>query len=113
MTATILVVEDVRLIRDLVSEALHRDGHQVLEGCDGLPLPKLIPSSRNGMTSLGLPSFIAKTKTACGKQTLTPKVSALIYGDGKAESDQHMPQASTRICCEIQLHCQPTGFGMG
>ena len=64
MRATILAVEDDRLIRDLVSEALHRDGHQVLEACDGAPLPKLVPSSRNGMTSLGLPSFIAKTKTA-------------------------------------------------
>ena len=30
MTATILVVEDDRLIRDLVSKALHRDGHQAL-----------------------------------------------------------------------------------
>ena len=35
MTATILVVEDDRLIRDLVSKALHRDGHQVLEAHDG------------------------------------------------------------------------------
>src|SRR5262249_3828075 len=35
MTATILVVENDRLIRDLVSKSLHRDGHQVLEACDG------------------------------------------------------------------------------
>jgi DNA-binding NtrC family response regulator len=39
MTATTLVVEDDRLIRDLVCNPLHRDGHQVLEACDGaIPL---------------------------------------------------------------------------
>ena len=34
MTATILIDDD-RLIRDLVSKALHRDGHQVLGARDG------------------------------------------------------------------------------
>ena len=39
MTATTLVVEDDRLIRDLVCNPLHRDGHQVLEACDrAIPL---------------------------------------------------------------------------
>ncbi len=35
MTATILVVENDRLIRDFVSEVLHRDGHHALKACDG------------------------------------------------------------------------------
>lgn len=35
MTATVLVVEDDRSNRDLISKVLRLDGHQVLEACDG------------------------------------------------------------------------------
>src|SRR5215510_15670005 len=62
MTATILVVENDRLIRDLVSKSLHRDGHQVLEACDGPPLLSLYRLPANGMTSLGLPLVYRKKK---------------------------------------------------
>ena len=46
MTATILVVENDRLIRDFVSEALHRDGHQVLEACDGAIALEIVQTLR-------------------------------------------------------------------
>ena len=46
MTATILAVEDDRLIRDLVSEALHRDGHQVLGACDGAIALEIVQTLR-------------------------------------------------------------------
>jgi len=32
---------------------------------------------------------------------------------GLAGSDPGKPQVSARICCEIQLHCEPTGFWDG
>ena len=35
MTATVLVVEDDRSNRDLISKVLWQDGHQILEACDG------------------------------------------------------------------------------
>ena len=35
MAATVLVVEDARSNRDLISKVLRLDGHQVLEACDG------------------------------------------------------------------------------
>ena len=35
VTATVLVVEDDRSNRDLISKVLRLDGHQVLEACDG------------------------------------------------------------------------------
>jgi two-component system, cell cycle response regulator CpdR len=35
MAATILVVEDDRSNRDLISKVQRQDGHQVLEACDG------------------------------------------------------------------------------
>jgi CheY-like chemotaxis protein len=35
MGANILVVEDDRLNRELISRALRKDGHQVVEACDG------------------------------------------------------------------------------
>ena len=35
MAATILVVEDDRSNRDLISKVLRQDGYQVLEACDG------------------------------------------------------------------------------
>jgi DNA-binding response OmpR family regulator len=46
MTATILVIEDDRLIRDLVSKALHRDGHQVYEACDGAIALEIVQTLR-------------------------------------------------------------------
>jgi len=104
MKATILIVENDRLIRDFVSEALHQTARL---------FPKLVPSSRNGMTSLGPPSFIAKTKTALWQQTLTPKVSALIYGGGTAESHPHTPQVSTRICWRSSYTVSPPVLGWG
>jgi CheY-like chemotaxis protein len=35
MAATVLVVEDDRSNRDLISKVLCQDGHQILEACDG------------------------------------------------------------------------------
>src|SRR5262245_39530680 len=35
VTGNILVVEDDRLIRDLISKVLRRDGHSIVEACDG------------------------------------------------------------------------------
>ena len=35
MEANILVVDDDRLNRELISRALRKDGHQVVEACDG------------------------------------------------------------------------------
>ena len=35
MTGNILVVEDDRLIRDLISKVLRRDRHGIVEACDG------------------------------------------------------------------------------
>ena len=35
MISNILVVEDDRLNRDLISKVLRRDGHGIVEACDG------------------------------------------------------------------------------
>jgi DNA-binding response OmpR family regulator len=35
MAANILVVDDDRLIRELISKTLRKDGHRVVEACDG------------------------------------------------------------------------------
>jgi CheY-like chemotaxis protein len=35
MAGNILVVDDDRLIRELISKTLRKDGHRVVEACDG------------------------------------------------------------------------------
>ena len=46
MTQTILVVEDDRLNRELISKVLRHEGYQVLEACDGDIAVKILQAIR-------------------------------------------------------------------
>ena len=46
MAATVLVIEDDRSNRDLMSKVLCQDGHQILEACDGTIALKMLQTLR-------------------------------------------------------------------
>ena len=46
MQATILVVEDNRLVRELVSNVLRLEGHEVVEACDGVIALEMLQTLR-------------------------------------------------------------------
>ena len=46
MRATILIVEDDRLNRELISKVLRSEGYHVLEACDGAIAPEILQALR-------------------------------------------------------------------
>ena len=100
MTGNILVLEDDRLIRDLISKVLQRDGHGVVEACDGtealeilqmmhldLVITDFVMPKLNGLKFVrrvhalhpGLPIiFITGYRSAISRHTMLEDVAAIL-----------------------------------